>query len=514
MLVSLLPVPFADAARQRQYDAVRAALHAEADAPATVLLGNLGAFTPLAADMLLVRPGSVTLLMLLPHAGHLTIPALAYGAWQLGGQPLPDYAGADNPFAQYQQQVPVALGWLGGQLGLPESELPPCGGVALFDAPLTFGPEVEAQLHRYAAAHDFQLVGGAAQLPARLRQALAPETATLNAGELLEWGEYLANEPYVAHEQGRPENIVAGLPTYLVHQLRQLWRWLGAEDIPADPPYGGPAPAATDQQERARLQQLRHELQAELHQQRQEATTREAARTQELSQLRQQLAQAGLSATERRAEQQATAKLEEELRSARAELAARNQELDTRIQQLGLLIKQLQATDKATQPRALAQPVPASPPARALPTERPPAGRVPASVAARPAGTSFRRLRQAERWGMVALVLAGLGGGTWGVMRLTQVPKPRPATTAVPRKSAMQAAQAVAPAVVYVVDSTLAPTRPASDNASSYSVDAEPADATEAAVPAKQPADSVATESGAPAPAAAPDSVATPSPAP
>lgn len=89
---------------------------------------------------------------------------------------------------------------------------------------------------------------------------------------------------------------------------------------------------------------LRHELQAELRQQRPEATAHEATRTQELAQLRQQLTQAGLSATERRAEQQATSALEGELRTARAELAARNRELDTRIQQLARAAHQAAAS--------------------------------------------------------------------------------------------------------------------------------------------------------------------------
>ncbi|RZK46114.1 MAG: hypothetical protein EOO59_19835, partial [Hymenobacter sp.] len=283
MLVSVLPVPFADAGRQRQYDAVLAALHAETDAPATVLLGNLGAFTPFEADMLLVRPSGVALLVLTPHAGHLTLPAQPEGPWQLDGQPLPDYEVIANPLAQYQQQLPLVLNWLSEQFGLAEDELLPSRGIALFDAPLTFGPAVEAQLHRHAGGHEFQLVGDATQLPARLRQLAAP--TVLDADELLDWGEFLADEPYVAHEEDTPESPFAGLATYLEQRLRQLWRWLGAEDIPADPPYGGGPPDQhlRDQQEQTRLQQLRHELQAELHQQRQEAATREAARTQELA---------------------------------------------------------------------------------------------------------------------------------------------------------------------------------------------------------------------------------------
>ncbi len=427
MLVSVLPVPFGDAGRQRQYEAVWAALEAEADAPATVLLGNLDAFSPIQADMLVVRPNGLALGVFVLQAGQLTIPTLTVGPWLLDGQPLPGQAGGDNPFAQYQQQLPVARDWLGEHLGRPADELPPCAGFALFETPLTFGSAVEAQLHR--ATHDFQLLGEAAQLPARLRQQLTAGPA-LDTDELLDWGEWLASEPYVPHSNGIAEswNLAEGLfgnpSNFLEQKLRQLWRWLGAEDIPADPPYGGPPPDQhrRDQQEQARLQQLRQELQAELHQQRQEAAAREAARTQELALLRQQLAQASPSATEREAEQRAKEALEESLRTARAELATRNAELDARIQQLGRLIGQLQAAPAGTAAPALATGSQLASSTTALPTALP---------KTRPAAPvrRVRRLRQAERWGLAALVAASVGAGTWGVVRWVQRPAPRPAAT-------------------------------------------------------------------------------------
>lgn len=519
MLVSLLPVPFADAARQRQFEALEAALHAEAGAPATVLLGNLGAFASFEADALLVRPSYLALLVLTPRAGHLTMPALAYGSWQLAGQPLPGRAENDNPFLLYRQQQPGALAWLSEQLGQPGSALPPCTGLALFEAPLTFGPEVEAHFN-HAAAHDFQLVGGAAQLPLRLHQLAASPEAVLAAPVLLAWADQLTAElaaPWEPDDDPLTTN-------YLTQKLQQLWRWLGAEDIPADPPYGD-APTPTthlrDQQEQARLQQLRQELQAELHQQRQEATTRETARTQELAQLRQQLVQAGLSATERRAEQQATAAREEELRVARAELAARNQELDTRIKQLGLLIKQLQIADQPAQPRAHPQPAPLSHPAQRTKPEQRPGISTPATRLALPKTSPFRRLRQAERWGVLALALAGVGVSTWGIVRLAQPPKARPATTAAHRRNAVfQTEEGAAPTLVYVVDSTLAPpTPPDTANTASHSVNSEPPEATlptaPTHAPARQLADSAAgPATAAPAPTAAPDSAAAPSPTP
>ncbi|MGI4743789.1 MAG: hypothetical protein ACRYG7_52225 [Janthinobacterium lividum] len=48
-----------------------------------MLLGNLGAFTPIATDTLLVRPGSAALIVLMPQAGHLAMLALTYGTKQL-----------------------------------------------------------------------------------------------------------------------------------------------------------------------------------------------------------------------------------------------------------------------------------------------------------------------------------------------------------------------------------------------------------------------------------------------
>lgn len=511
MFLSLLPVPFADAARQRQFDALEAALQAEADAPATVLLGNLGAFAGFEADALLVRAHCLALLVLTPRAGRLTIPALAYGGWQLDGQLLPGRVGSDNPFLQYQQQQPEALAWLQSQVG---PALPPCAGLALFEAPLAFGPEVETHLH-HAAGHDFQLVGGAAQLLRRLPQLAAP-TAVLPVPALLAWAKQLELE-LATPEETEPEP-----PTnYLTHKLQQLWQWLGAEDIPADLPYGAaPTPDLhlRDQQEQARLQHLRQELQAELHHQRQEAAAREATRTQELAQLRQQLAQAGQSTTERQAEQQAKAALEEELRTTRAELATRHQELDTRIQQLGLLIKQLQAADKPAQ--LPAQPQPASPNRPApVAAERLPSRSAPV---ARPAATAaHRRLRQAERWGVVALVAAGLSVGAWGVARLARPPKPGLTTgVAHRRRTVLQAQEGTAPRPVYLIDSSLAaPLKVDTAGASISSTVVDPNDVLPSNpslhTSEKQDIDSTtAPASDALPPAAAPDSAAIPSPTP
>lgn len=509
MLVSLLPVPFAEAARQRQFAALEAALRAEDGAPATVLLGNLAAWTELAADALLLRPAGLVLLVLTPGAGHLTIPALAYGNWQLAGHPLPGRDGADNPFVQYQQQAPAAQAWLATQLGLPAAAQLPCAGIALFEAPLTFGPEVEAQLHRHAA-DDFQLVGEAAQLPARLRPLLAAHPPALTEDELLDWGHYLAHEPYVTHA-GKPEDFTS----LLAHKLRQLWRWLGAEDIPADPPYGGaplPDPAERDQQEQARLQQLRQELQAELRQHRQEAAAREAARTQELTQLRQQLAQASPSAAARQAEQQVA--LEAAVRTARAELAAQNHELEARIQHLGQLMQQLQASALAPAATGAGRPL-----AQVAAGRRAPGG--PARVTRAPAKaagpllrwSSYRPLRQAERWGVLGLALALLGGGAWGVVHLaspTTAKLTRQATLHRARAASLPNEEASRPSPVIIYD-TLASDRDLPPAATNATLAAEPS-APEATPVAASSANSLPVDSTAllakPAPLAASDTAA------
>lgn len=194
----------------------------------------------------------------------------------------------------------------------------------------------------------------------------------------------------------------------------------------------------------ALLHQLRQELLAELAQQRQEAAAREATRTQELTQLRQQLAQAGQSATERQAEQEAKAALEQSLRTARAELATRNQELDARIQQLGQLLEQLHKTS------------PAATPSKALYNS--PSVPAPLVIRSAPPRPAYRRLQQVERWGLVALAVGILGAGGFGLSRWLHPPKGKPLSTA-PRHSARvpQPVERQAPEPVIVYDTLAAP---------------------------------------------------------
>ncbi|UOR07275.1 hypothetical protein MUN82_09285 [Hymenobacter aerilatus] len=407
--------PFADAARQRQYEAVCEVLELEVAAPTTLLLGNLDA-VGIALDAVVIRPRSITALVLEPRNGHLSVPTLEYGAWKLNGQPLPGRSGADNPFDQYQQNQAKLATWLSQELHQPAAELPPLTGMVLFEAPLSFGPEVERQLRHYPGAGDFQLLSNPQLLPRRLWQLAQPE-ALLAEHELQEWAtrlmdsyqtDDLTDDPAPAETEA-----AAGFWT---RKLRQFWGWLGAEDVPADPPYGAPLPMqpAEQQQEQQRLEQLRQELQQQLVQQQQAAATREAGQAQELERLRQQVAQTEQSDAARRAEQQQKA-LEEALRTVRAEAAARNEELDARIQQLSKLLEQLRhpAATPLLQPPL---PTAAQPSRPTAPHTLPPPGR--------PAKS--QSLVRLERIGLLVLVLLlGLVVGIGGVKYFTR-PAERP----------------------------------------------------------------------------------------
>ncbi|MBW3129318.1 hypothetical protein [Hymenobacter profundi] len=419
MVHCFLFAPFADAARQRQYEAVCEVLEAEVAAPTTLLLGNLDV-AGIALDAVVVRPRSITALVLEPGSGHLSVPTLEYGAWKLNGQPLPSRAAADNPFDQYQQQQAALAAWLSKELHRPAAELPPLTGMVLFEAPLSFGPEVERQLRHYPGAGDFQLLSNAQLLPRRLWQLAHPELL-LAEHELLAWADRLTalyQDEDPANEATPATNAEAD--GYWTRKLRQLWGWLGAEDVPADPPYGAPSPTslAEQQQEQVRLEQLRRELQQQLAQQQQTAAARESVQAKELEQLRQQVAQAGQSDAARRAEQQEQA-LEEALRTVRAEAAARNQELDARIQQLGQLLEQLRHSTLTPAPTPMVEvplTVSAQPQRPSASRTPPPPGRVAKS----------QKLVRLERVALLVLVLLlGLVAGIWGVKHFTR-PTTRP----------------------------------------------------------------------------------------
>ena len=363
MVHLFLAAPFLDAARAAQFAAVRAALDAD-NATDSLLLGNLvledGA-APL--DAVVVRPHGITLLVLVPRGGALGIPALGYGGWQLSGAPLAGGEDFDNPFEQFRQQKAALAAWLRPRFTPAQANLQFVSGVVVFEAPLTFGSDVEAALNEAPAG--FQLLAGPADLPRRLRQLASPEI-DLTAADLAEWAAELndfaatvppapAAAPAAGPASDTPEAAAAAASSFLGGKARALWGWLGANDVPDDDlPYGAAAALTASNEEKKHLEQLRQQMQADVQAQLQALETREAERERSIAQLRTELAQAPPVAAEATAlvsrlgaETREKAALEAEMEASKAELAARNQELDTKIQQLSQLIGQLSAVPAA-----------------------------------------------------------------------------------------------------------------------------------------------------------------------
>ena len=396
MVHLFLAAPFTDTTRAAQFAAVRAALAADSGTD-SLLLGNLvledGA-APL--DAVVVRPHGITLLVLVPRGGVLGIPALGYGGWQLAGAPLAGADDFDNPFEQFRQQKAALTAWLRPRFTPAQANLQFISGVVVFEAPLTFGPDVEAALNDAPAG--FQLLAGPADLPRRLRQLAAPEI-DLTAADLAEWAvelnDFAATAPPTpvvataasadASQAGTtPEAAAAAASSFLSGKARALWGWLGANDVPDDDlPYGAAAALTASNEEKKQLEQLRQQMQADVQAQLQALETREAERERSIAQLRAELAQAPPVAADATAlvsrlgaETREKAALEAEMEASKAELAARNQELDAKIQQLGQLIGQLSAVPVVS---ALAAPV--------LPTEVAPVS-TPANSPAPPEATA------------------------------------------------------------------------------------------------------------------------------
>ncbi|MCI1187155.1 WG repeat-containing protein [Hymenobacter sp. DH14] len=382
MVHLFLAAPFPDTARAAQFAAVRASLEADT-ATESLLLGNLvledGA-APL--DAVVVRPHGITLLVLVPRGGALGIPALGYGGWQLNGEPLAGGEDFDNPFEQFRQQKATLAAWLRPRFTPAQANLQFISGVVVFEAPLTFGPDVEAALNEAPAG--FQLLAGPADLPRRLRQLATPEI-DLTAADLAEWAAELNDfaatappAPTAAPATGlaadTPEAVAAAAGSFLGGKARALWGWLGANDVPDDDvPYGAAAALMASNEEKKHLEQLRQQMQADVQAQLQALETREAERERSIAQLRAELAQAPPVAAEATAlvsrlgaETREKAALEAEMEASKAELAARNQELDAKIQQLSQLIGQLSAVPVAPTPAA-----PAPAPAREAAAEAP-----------------------------------------------------------------------------------------------------------------------------------------------
>ncbi|UOQ67163.1 hypothetical protein [Hymenobacter volaticus] len=431
MLHTFLFPPFADPVRQAQFEAVQAALEAEPAAPVSLLLGNFAVEEGGEVyDAVLIRPHSVTVLLFVAGGGLLDISSSAPSTWQLDGQVVRMPGGAINPFAQFRRLKEALADWLVSQLGAGAVAPELITGLALFSAPVTFGPGVEQYLHTQPGADSFQLLQDIPQLVRRLRQLAHPEIQISNA-ELADWAQDLAAEhpeapetaDHTTHELA--DSVSEG---YWEQKARQLWRWLGAEDVPHDAPYGSAAATvAASSEEKQHLEQLRQQVRLELSQQRQEMEVREVEREASITRLRAQLAQAPAptsAALEARlaAETREKEALEEAIRVSRAEAAVRNQELDARIQQLGQLIEQFQ-TRPTTNPASTTAASPAP--------QRPATARPSAST------TLFQRPTSQLRWPRVALVgaaVVGLGFGVWG---LTQVPWGSDTSKELPRYSSV-----------------------------------------------------------------------------
>lgn len=458
MVHSFLASPFTDPAQAGQFAAVLAVLQADA-ATDSLLLGNLvledGA-VPL--DAVVVRPHGITLLVLVPRSGQLSIPALSYGRWQLDGVPLTAGADFDNPFEQLVTQKLVLQAWLQSRFSPEQANLSFISGIVLFGGSLVFAPDVEAAINSTVGT-GFQLLSAVVDLTRRLRQLASPEI-DLSPADLAEWAAELA--AFSAAEQPArpvvPPNPVAAaagevaaasisgsaLPAaasspapaaatgnFLGQKVRAIWRWLGAADVPDDDPAYGYDPAAARREEKQQLEELRQQMQLDLTGQLQALEVREAERERSIAQLRAELAQAPAVASEATAlvsrlgtETREKAALEAAMQASRTESAARNQELDAKIQQLSQLIEQLSA-----QPARVPAQVPGGVPA-ATPALSPAPGGRPAARPVRP-GPQFwiwllqgwRRRSPRVAAGAAGLALLSLGG--WGLSHLSaQSPVP------------------------------------------------------------------------------------------
>ncbi|MCA8832553.1 hypothetical protein [Hymenobacter pini] len=418
MLHSILFTPFPDEATEARFEDLQATL-VEA-ATEGVLLVNLPlpGVEPL---LTLVQPGGVTLFQLVTEGGQLATPDFMGAPWLLDGQPLAEY-GSSSPWQQFGRQRAALAEWLSHQPELPEITPTDIASLVVFTAPVQFATDVEAGLEQLPTDEQFQLVPQLHLLPRRLQQ--QEPRVLLPPAALQQWAEALRQQDPI-HEAGPVTNESAG---FVARKLRQLWGWLGAEDVPPDPPYGGTLAAgapAVNEEEKHRLEQLRQQVFDELRQQRQEMETREAEREARIQQLRQQLQQLptttpDVTALQARlaAEMQEKQQLQQAIQASRAEAETRNQALDARIQQLSQQLEQLQR-----QPVAVATHAAALTPARAT---RQPVGRKPAPT---------WRLQ----WARAALVVGSVGAlgvGLWGVTKLPALLQPpRPATTQAPASS-------------------------------------------------------------------------------
>ena len=426
MLYNFLFAPFSDSVRQQQYEQVQAALQADTSTPVSLLLGNFSvADEGESLDAVIVRPHSITIVLFVERGGRLNIPVLEHGAWKLDGQPLHMAAtDADNPFKQFRRHKEALAAWLAPQFEPQQANFQFISGLVVFAAPIAFGPEVEEKLSSQPGGN-FQLLADAAHVPRRLKQLARPEI-DFTDDDLTVWARGLAEQPATAAE---PVTTAAAYeptspPPAAGSLWGRMWRWLGADDISDDTPYGQSTnQVAASSAEKQRLEQLRLEAQVEVRQQLQALEAREAEREQSMAELRAQLAQAAPVTTEAQAlreqlavESREKVALEEAIRTSRAESEARSQDLDAKIQQLGGLIEQLHARAAAPTPPGAAPVVGSGGLVHEL--------RPSFTPIAQPLG--YRNLRawrrRAPRVAALLGVVGVLGLGVWGVSRLTSDP--------------------------------------------------------------------------------------------
>ncbi|AYA37671.1 WG repeat-containing protein [Hymenobacter oligotrophus] len=363
MLHVFQSVTFSDPARQALFEAVRDALQASAQTSQAdaLLAGPLRLPNSSAVDALLVRPHSLTLLVLHPGAGELSISSFAGSTWQLNGVPLPA-GGAVNPYVAFQEQREAVLQLIGPLMPPDALNSRFVTGLWVPTGPVRFGTDVEASMAEAPEARQFQLLPEVARLPRRLAQLATPEIE-LTAADIRHLAEALPGAlgaPNAAEHKNGPRTFGS-----LMHNsARQLWRWIGAEDIDSLSPDTYELAAQTEDRKHE-LEQQQAALQQQLAEQVRALEAREAAREQSMAQLRTQLAQAQAQSAPNAAELQARlahesqAKEEEAaaLRQSQQEWQQRNHDLDAKIQALEHLIQRLQtAPQPATAPAAGEQP--------------------------------------------------------------------------------------------------------------------------------------------------------------
>ncbi|WP_426493475.1 WG repeat-containing protein [Hymenobacter sp. 102] len=373
MLHTALLAPFSSPVRGQQFQAIAAALRAETDAPATLLLGNVSVSQTEALDAVVVRPHSITVLQLLPTGGLLAMPDLRCGPWYLDGAPLELPGEHSTPFTRFEEQRAYLADWLAAYLPPEAANLQFISGLVVFGAAVQFGAEVEAHMAALPAASQFHLLPEPAQFTRRLARMATPEI-DLTAQDLEELAHTLTPPP--ADDEATGPLSPSGI---LRQKAGQLWRWLGAEDLDQldSASSGYDIDLNTRSQEKQALEQLRTQLQQELQQQLQGLATREAAREQRIAQLQQQLSAAPVAPeapdlqAQLAAEKREKAALEASMLTYRQELSTRNDELGRKIQQLESLINRLATSPPAPAPVVPTPAQPSAPPA--VPTPQPPA---------------------------------------------------------------------------------------------------------------------------------------------